>query len=341
MTAPTVLSAKPRDPGASSPGGWQRHLVRQEAALAGLLIAVGAVFTLLEPAFLTAGNLSSTAQDATQVLLLAVGLTFVIVAAGIDLSVGAVLGLSGVVSALVMRDLGVGGDGVTFAIGALASIGIGAVCGLANGTMVAHLRISAFVATLATLGVASGLTLVLTQGVDIAGLPSATVELGNHQFAGGLTLPIVVTAAVVLAAGICLHHSQFGRWTFAIGSERRSALVAGIPVRRHLVALYVLSGGLAGLAGFLAVLRLGVGSPQAGLNDELAAIAAVVVGGVSLFGGIGTMVGSVLGALVLAVVLNGLIISGVQPYWQLVATGVLIAVAAGFQTLTRDGEEDN
>lgn len=336
MSSPIAAASGPS--GHLDEAGGRRPAVRQEALLGGLLLALVALFTALEPAFLTAGNLSSTAQDATQVLLLAAASTYVIVAAGIDLSVGAVLGLSGVVAALMMRDSGLG-DGPTLLVGVLGAVAVGGVCGAANGAMIARLRISAFVATLATLGVASGLTLVLTQGVDIGDLPPVAVDLGNRTFAGGLTLPIVITAVVVVVAGLFLHFSRFGRWTFAIGSDRRSAVMAGIPVRRHLIALYVLSGSLAGLAGFLAVLRLGVGSPQAGLDDELTAIAAVVIGGASLFGGVGSMVGSVLGALVLAVVLNGLIISGVQPYWQLVATGVLIAVAVAFQTLTR-GERD-
>jgi len=311
-----------------------------ESLLVALLIALGVIFTATDSSFLTSSNLSSTAQDATETLVLAVGETFVIIAAGIDLSVGAVLGLSGVVAGLVMQHVGGLGSGGQIAIGVAVALGVGALAGLINGCMIVFLRISPFIATLAMLGVAGGLTLVLTKGVDVSSLPPVAVTIGNETLIAGVTYPILTAAVIAIVGGLYLHHSRFGRWTYAVGSDRRSARLAGIPINTHLLRVYLLSGLLAGVAGFTVLMRLGVASPQSGVNDELNAIAAVVIGGASLYGGMGTMLGSVLGALVLSVILNGLILSGVQPYWQQIATGILIAAAVGFQSLTRPAQED-
>jgi ribose transport system permease protein len=205
--------------------------------------------------------------------------------------------------------------------------------GAANAFLIVVVRLAPFIATLAMLGVGTGLSLVFTNGFGIA-VPDVVGTIGNQVFGGFLTAPIVVTIVLAVIGGICLHYSRFGRWTFAVGSNREAARDSGIPVGRHLAKIYILSGLLSGMAGVLDLTRLASGAPTSGDNSELNAIAAVVIGGASLFGGIGTMVGSMLGSLVLGVVLSGLVIAGVEPYWQAVVTGLLIAAAVGVQHVT-------
>ncbi len=272
--------------------------------------------------------------------MLAFAETLVIITGGIDLSVGAILGLSGIIGSLVLVTLTTADHSLTAGLfaGVIAAMLTGLLIGLGNGLMITRMRVTPFIATLAMLGIATGLTFVLTNGVDVSGLPPVVATLGNAVFLGVLTVPIVVTAVIGIVVGLYLHRSQFGRWTFAIGSNARAARGAGIPVSRHLVKVYVLSGLLSAAAGILVVMRLGTGSPLEGSNDELNAIAAVVIGGASLFGGVGTVLGSVLGALIIGTIVNGLIVVGVQPYWQTVIIGVIIAVAVMLQERGRQKE---
>lgn len=312
---------------------------RQEMVLLGVLAAMIVIFGFLNGHFASRLNLVSTAQDATEVALLSIGELYVIVTAGIDLSVGAILGLSGVVGAMSAKSLAA--DPVlALVVAAVVALAIGIACGLANGLMIVRLRITPFVATLAMLGIATGITLVLTSGVDVSGLPNLASTVGNTVFASVLTMPIVVTIVLAVIFGLLLHSAVFGRWTYAIGSSARSARQSGISVRRHLVKVYALSGLLAGVGGFVVMTRIGVGSPIEGANDELSAITAVVIGGASLFGGRGSMAGTITGSVILSVLLSGLIISGVQPYWQTVVTGLLLAVAVIAQTVGRPRSRD-
>ena len=182
-------------------------------------------------------------------------------------------------------------------------------------------------------GAGAGLTLVLTGGVQIAGGPTSVIWLGNTQYAGLLTLPLIVVLAVLALTWVVLGMTRFGRWTYAIGSNSFAARGAGIGVDAHLMKIYPLSGLLAGVAGLFVYFRLGSGSPTSGQGQELAAIAAAVIGGTSLFGGSGRMSGTVLGALITTSVLSGLILIGVAPNWQQVVIGALIAIAVGVQQL--------
>jgi ribose transport system permease protein len=213
----------------------------------------------------------------------------------------------------------------------VAALVVGFVIGLCNALMISRARVTPFIATLAMLGIATGLTFVLTNGVDISGLAPQVATWGNSVFLGFLTFPIVVTAILGVIVGLFLHCARFGRWTFAIGSNARAARGAGIPVHRHLMKVYVIAGLLAAVAGVLVFMRLGTGSPLEGANDELNAIAAVVIGGASLFGGTGSIIGSLLGALIIGTIVNGLIVAGIQPYWQTVIIGVIIAIAVMVQ----------
>ncbi|WP_158802912.1 MULTISPECIES: ABC transporter permease [unclassified Acidisoma] len=311
----------------------RRPLIKQQLLLVVALAVIVGIFDVLNPGFLGTDNISSILQDSTETILLAFAETLVIITGGIDISVGATLGLSGIIGSIVLVALGQAGFGAlpSLLVGTLAALAVGFVTGLCNALMITRARVTPFIATLAMLGIATGLTFVLTNGVDISGLAPQIATWGNHVFLGVLTLPIVVTAILGIGVGLFLHRARFGRWTFAIGSNARAARGAGIPVARHLTKIYVIAGLLSAVAGVLVFMRLGTGSPLEGANDELNAIAAVVIGGASLFGGTGTIIGTLLGALIIGTIVNGLIVAGIQPYWQTVIIGVIIAIAVMVQ----------
>jgi ribose transport system permease protein len=292
-----------------------------------------AFFSLLNPRFFSTAAFGNVLQDWAPIMLLALGQTYVIISGGIDLSVGSTLGFSGIVAALVIRGLNAGGHGasLTILVGVLAGAVAGLLVGAINALLITKVRLAPFIATLATMGAAAGLTLVMTGGTQIAEGPNAVVLIGNTTYLTLFTAPVLVVVLITVIATLYLHRSRFGRWTYAIGSNSFAARGAGINVQRHLVRLYLLSGLMAGLAGVVVYFRLGAGAPSSGAGNELTAIAAVVIGGSSLTGGVGRMTGTVVGALIITSVLSGLIIIGVQPNWQQVVVGGLIAIAVGIQ----------
>ena len=320
---------------AAESGRIKGVLLRQDVLLLAVLVLMVAFFTVLNPLFFTPFAFANILQDWAPVMLLAIAETYVVITGGIDLSVGSTLGLSGVSCAMTMRALHQSGVGTTTTIvaGVVAALVTGTVVGLLNGLLITRVGLAPFIATLATMGAGAGLTLVLTGGVQIAGGPTSVIWLGNTQYAGLLTLPLIVVLAVLALTWIVLGLTRFGRWTYAIGSNSFAARGAGIGVNAHLMKIYPLSGLLAGVAGLFVYFRLGSGSPTSGQGQELAAIAAAVIGGTSLFGGSGRMSGTVLGALITTSVLSGLILIGVAPNWQQVVIGALIAIAVGVQQL--------
>ncbi len=314
-------------------------LGNQQVLLLIVLIAMIAFFTARNRIFLSEGVFGNILLDWGPVVLIAVGETFVVISGGIDLSVGANVGFSGVLAAYVMRDLTTAhhGETLTLAIGTLVAVAVGGGVGLLNAVLINYARIVPFIATLATLGAAGGMSIVLTGGGPIAGGPPNAITLSVPKV-GPFSWPGIAVVVLVLVLGLFLHKARFGRYTFAIGSNSFAARGAGINVRRHITKVYVLSGVLAGLAGIFFYLRLGSGSPTSGAGGELDAIAAVVIGGASLTGGIGRMTGTVLGALILTTVTSGLIIIGVAPNWKQVVVALLIATAVfvqGFRSFNR------
>lgn len=305
----------------------------QQAFLLAVFVAMVLGFSSMNDRFLSAASFANILQDWAPVMLLAVGETYIIISGGIDLSVGSCLGLAGIACALVMRSLNEGGADPRLAI--LAGIGVGALAGLAvglaNGILVTKAKLAPFIATLATMGAAAGLTLVLSLGQQIAGGPDEVVSIGNKVFLGMFTLPLAAVIVIVLIAWAYLGGSAFGRWTYAVGSNSFAARAAGINVELHLVRLYLISGLFAGLAGVVVYFRLGSGAPTSGSGQELTAIAATVIGGTSLVGGVGSMSGTIIGAFIISSVLSGLIFIGVEPNWQQVAVGALIAGAVIMQ----------
>lgn len=312
----------------------------QISILVGVLAVLTIVFTVLEPKFFSTATASNILTDWGSVVLIAVGQTFVVISGGIDLSVGAVIGLSGVVSAYFMVNI-LGESSKTapedayipLLLGAVVSVAVGILVGFVNAILINKAKIVPFIATLATMGAALGLSVIISDGMPIGGPNDFKLISPIDAKWMPLSVAVIIVAVVVTIAGLFLHKAKFGLYTYAIGSNAFAARAAGINVERHITKIYMLSGGLAGLAGIYVYMRLGAGSPSSGTGRELDAIAAVVIGGASLMGGIGRMWGTVLGTLILFTVQSGLIMAGVAPDWKKVVVAVLIAAAVAAQTL--------
>jgi ribose transport system permease protein len=292
----------------------------------GVLIIICLSFTVLAgDRFLSGGNFSLISQNVAVWAVLGVGMTFVIITSGIDLSVGSVLVFASVVSAKLMEAMGGAGPGVA-AAGMIAAILGGMAWGIVNGVLVAVAKVPALIVTLGTLSVALGLAQVLTGGIDIRSVPTELTDFSVYTKVLGIPgLPFVALVIVVIG-GILLHKTRFGRYTYAIGSNEEAARRTGVKVTRHLVLVYALAGTLAGVGAILTLAQFGTTTIAGQSLTNLNVIAAVVIGGTSIFGGEGSIFGTVVGLFIPAVLQSGFVIIGVQPFWQGVAVGsVLIA----------------
>jgi ribose transport system permease protein len=303
-----------------------------------ILILAGmiAAFSLLEPdSFSTVNNVRNITTNAAILLVVAVGMTFVIITAGIDLSVGSVLVFSGVVSAKAMN--GMSGDGVgVLIVGLIVALACGLAWGVLNGVLITKARVPPLIVTLGTLGMALGVAQIITNGVDVREVPTRLVtSIGVGRLGDQIPWLVVIAVAVAVVFGIVLAMTRFGRHTYAIGSNDEAARRAGINVDRHLIAVYGISGLLAGLAGYMSLARFATTTIGGHSTDNLQAIAAVVLGGTSLFGGIGTMLGSVVGVFIPVVLQNGFVITGVEPFWRDVAVGAVLIAAVYLDQLRR------
>lgn len=288
------------------------------------------------PDFLKADNLLNIANQIAVIAILAVGMTLVIVTGGIDLSAGSLIALSSVVTALIVRD-GVGGveaDPVGMTLAGVGGVAVGALAGALSGGLIVAFGIPPFIATLAMMLVAGGAASILAEGQSVYQLPDAFTWLGRHADLG---LPNAVLLVLVLyaAAQVVMTRMTLGRWLFAVGGNREAARLSGVPVAATLLAAYVLSGALAGLGGVVMASQLKSGSPNFGQMYELYVIAAVVVGGTSLAGGEGSMVGTLVGALIIAVIQNGMNLVGIESYTQRVVLGTVILAAVLLDRLRR------
>ncbi len=308
-----------------------------------VLIVLVAIFSALRPGqFATPFNFRNIAIDAAGLLVVGVGMTFVIITAGIDLSVGSVLVFSAVIAAKVMLavDKSTTGSWGQIALGFVAALLAGLGWGVVNGVLITKGRIPPLIVTLGTLGMALGAAQLLTNGVDVRGIPiKLTLTIGIGEAFGTIPWIVLVAAVVTTLGAITLYATRFGRYTFAIGSNAEAARRVGIGVDRHLIKVYALSGVLAGLAGFLSLARFSTTTIGGHSTDNLQAIAAVVIGGTSLFGGIGTVLGTVVGVFIPAVLQNGFVILGVQPFWQSVAVGAVLIAAVYVDQLKRRSRE--
>ncbi|HEY3883067.1 MAG TPA: ABC transporter permease [Trebonia sp.] len=328
-TASAVAEQAPPAPG---PSARQRTASLADRAgsiwTLGVLLLLIAAFCLVAPNFHTKAAWVATGLAATEVMLLAIGETFVIVNRGIDLSVGANLGLSGMVSGSVMSTMLSLPQPLVLAVGLVVALAVGTAVGLVNGIVVTRLRITPLVATLGMMGAATGATQLINNGQELSSLPTDIFKLGNNAVLGGwIPVPVLVVAVVVAAAGYLLHQTRFGQHCFGIGSNPEAAERTGINVARHTTLVYSLAGACAGLAGYLVMAQLAAASVTAGQTDELSAIAAVVIGGVSLFGGRGTIAAAVIGTLIITVLQTGLVVAQLTSSWQVIAVGVVLVVA--------------
>jgi ribose transport system permease protein len=292
--------------------------------LAGLCLAL----TLLSPYFLSVSNFLNILLATSTIGVLAIAATLILSSNGLDLSIGSLMALAGVVGAYLCVVMGLSWP---FAIiGALAT---GALAGGVNGILITNSRIPAFIVTLGMLGIARGLSFIIApNGGAIYGLPAEVVYLGQGRPLG-IPTPVIILLVTALIAHYALAYSKFGRHTLAMGDNENAARATGIPVEKLRRILYMLSGLLAGLAGLIFMARVNSGDPVAGINYELAAITAAIIGGTSLFGGKGSILGSLIGALIMGVLQNGLNLLGVQSYYQQVAIGAVLIFAVWIDQL--------
>lgn len=309
----------------TTPSAWRQLVApyRQVLAPLSFLVLLGLFLHTQTPAFLTWENLRTVAIQTVAVAILAIGETVVIIAGGIDLSVGAVLALSGVTAVYVMREWG-----FPAWAGALVGLGTGALCGLFNGLVTTRLRMPAFVVTLGMLGMASGAALLISGGVSLTGIAPGFERLGRDW-------ALWVLLVVAVGFHLLLSYTRLGRYCYAIGGNAEAARLSGVSLVGYQSATFVLCGFCAGLSGVLQASRATVAQPTAGRGWELDAIAAAVIGGTSLMGGQGSIVGTLLGAFLMAIIRNGCNLLNVKVEWQQVLIGAMVIVAVFYDRWQR------
>jgi ribose transport system permease protein len=332
QTGPAVAPAPPRPRRVAGLQILSRAGELWTLAILALLIVL---FSIISPDFLTRASWLATSQFAVEYLLLGLAETFVIITGGIDLSVGAILGFSGMVGAMAMRALLAHNlpTGLDIAAGVVAALATGTAVGWLNGQAITKLRLTPFVVTLGMLSMCTGGIYLLNNGGNIDDIPDIIGTLGSYAILGWLPVTVLITGVTALLAALLLSQTRFGLRIYAIGSNPLGAARAGIDVRGHLVKTYMLAGFLSAVAGLMVMARFASASVQAGANDELDAITAVVIGGASLFGGRGTVLGTVIGSFVITVMVTGLVLAGVQPFWQQVAVGAILIFAVAMDQL--------
>jgi ribose transport system permease protein len=297
----------------------QMSKVARELRALWMLIAVGVALSFASPVFATSTNLLNVALATSVTALLAIGQTFVIILAEIDLSVGSVLSFSAAVTALTLRHH-------STVTGILVGLLVGAGIGLINGLLVTKTRMPSFIVTLAMMSILGGCALQVTQGNPVAVTDYNFQNIGQAQ-AAGIPVPVWLMAVGFIVFGVVLARSRFGRYVYATGDNQEAALLSGIPTDRVKIYAFIISGALAALAGFIITARLSTAEPSAGTGLELEAIAAVIIGGTSLAGGRGDMIGTLVGALILGVIDNGMNLLNVSPFLQSVVKGLVILLA--------------
>ncbi len=292
------------------------------------LVALFVGLAVASPHFLTGTNLSSVVRQTAVINIMALGMTMIIICGGIDLSVGSILAMGGLLGAMAME------KGWPVGVGVLIGVLTGMLCGWVNGFLTTRLRINPFIVTLGTLGIVRGLALIISNGLPVHQLPKSFAYLGE-----GTVLRVPFVLFVLIACAVIVHvileHTKLGRYAFAIGSNQEAALYAGVNIGLVTVAIYTLGGMLTGLAGMIEASRLMTGQPTAGQGYELQAIAAVVIGGGSLRGGEGTVVGTLVGALIMGLLANGSDLLGISPYLQQAIIGAVIILAVAIDELRK------
>ena len=292
------------------------------------LIVLIVALAIASPHFLTNTNLSSVVRQTAVINIMALGMTLIIVSGGIDLSVGAILAMGGLLGTMAME------KGYPIPAGIVVGIVTGCFWGFVNGMLTTRLRINPFIVTLGTLGIVRGLTLIISNGLPVHQIPQSFSFLGEGTVLG---VPFVLWVLLACAGAmhVIMEHTRLGRYAFAIGSNPDAAFYAGIPVAFHVTAVYAIGGALTGLAGMIEASRLMTGQPTAGQGYELQAIAAVVIGGGSLRGGEGSVIGTLVGAFIMGLLSNGSDLLGISPYLQQAIIGAVIILAVSVDELRK------
>jgi ribose transport system permease protein len=300
---------------------------RDMGTVAGLLIMV-VVFASLSDVFLSQRNIINILQQSSINGCIAIGMTLVIISGGIDLSVGPAAALAAIVSATLLM------AGYPVPLIILSALAVGLLCGMLNGVLIAYAGLQPFIVTLGTLSLFRAFALIYTGGNPVLSLPKEFRQLFTTDLFG-LPVPVVVVALLAIAATVLLKKTPLGEYIQAVGGNEEAARVSGVPIERTKVITYMISGGLASLAAIILIARLGAAEPTLGNLWELEAIAAAAIGGASLMGGKGSIFGTILGAIVLGAMRNGLTLLNVQAFYQLLATGIIIILAMLVDRLAR------
>ncbi len=307
------------------------------------LIVLMTVFGILEPRFLSSFNLLNVLRQVSIYGLLALGMTFVILTAGIDLSVGSVVALAGLVAAVVAKGgldnrfvIDGSADAVAYGwiLAAVAAMAVGVAAGALQGVAITRLKVPPFIVTLGGMSVFRGAALLFSDGGPVSGFDPAFVWWGQGRI-GVIPVPVIIFAFFAVVAHVVLRYTRYGRQVYAVGGNPEAARLAGLNVRRVIMSVYIITGFFAGLGSFVLAARLNSAEAVAGTGYELTVIASVVIGGTSLFGGIGTIAGTVVGTLLIGVLLNGLVLLNVSAYIQQIVVGLIIVLAVSFDTFAK------
>ncbi|MDD4591543.1 MAG: ABC transporter permease [Parabacteroides sp.] len=295
-----------------------------------VLIGLLVICTLASPFFLTVSNILNVARQISIIGILSVGMTFVILTGGIDLSIGPTMALTTVLIALL--------SGCSGIVAVLAALAVGFLVGIANGSIIAYLNVQAFIVTLGMMSVLKGIGLTIAKGSPITGVPQSILFLGRGKLFGTIPGQVIIFICVAIVATVILKYTSLGRYTYAIGGNPEATRLSGINVKRYTMLIYGISGLLAGLAGILMATQLNMGEARLGDGYEMDAIAAVVIGGTSLKGGVGTVGGTIIGILIIGFLGNLLNLMDVPSYTQLIFKGAIIVIAATMQTERKPGK---
>ena len=311
---------------AGNVGHADRHWLLQSLGLTAVVIALAIIFSFINPRFATLANLANVLTQASHYIIIAVGMTFVITSRGIDLSVGSILALVTVIGFAFVK------DGMNPFLGVTIMFALGALIGAFTGTLIAVINIPPFIATLGMMVSLRGLALLHSAGTMHFGLPESLTWLGQGKVLG-VPVPVIVALSVAIIGAWLFNHTKFGLHVRAIGGNREAARLAGVRVNRVEVLVYALMGLLTAVGGLIMIARIDSTQATIGTSMEIHIIAAVIIGGTSLFGGRGTIYGTVLGAILLSMMTNALVIAGVDYFWQLVIMGIIVLLAVTINNL--------
>ena len=308
--------------------GNQTFSIKKYAIL-GVLFVISVFFTVVSDSFLTAGNLLNVARQVAMLGISAVGMTCVILTAGIDLSVGAVMALTNIAGSMLMVNAG-----IPIVPAVLITLVIAAGVGLLNGFLVAYVGVPALITTLAMMTILRGLSFVLCGGMPVWGLPESFKKLGQG-YAGPIPIPVIIMVFIFVIGWLFLNRTKTGRYIYGLGGNKEAVRLSGVKTVRIETLVYVISALLTGLAGIIMLSRINTGQPKIGTGYEMDVITAVVLGGVSIMGGEGTLIGVFIGVLITGVLSNGMILIDVSEYYQQITKGVVLLVAVIFDTVAK------